>query len=308
MYKTIKNSRIIERFGKVIVTLLLLIFCIIQFSAIDWQQFKKIQLTQPLYFIFALILIIFNIAFEFLKWNLIVNKIKEVTSTSVRISSFFAGTATAFITPNLLGNFIGRIYYFERKYRGKIITHTLLSNGAQFISSMIGGIISILILGNKVKMLQSFPSLSFIFFLLVLLLIYFVFDKIFKSHKKLNRISLTLQDTTLLRTKFILLSLSRHLVFTSQYVCVLVSFGVNFDTEIYLYIFQIFFWSTLIPSIWIGKLFIRESVALYLLSTIISSGAIIICSAFLVWCMNQVFPALVSLIFIRKKNELHVTD
>jgi len=308
LYKTIKNSRIIERFGKVIVTLLLLIFCFIQFSAIDWQQFKKIQLTQPLYFIFALILIIFNIAFEFLKWNLIVNKVKVVTSTTVRISSFFAGTATAFITPNLLGNFIGRIYYFERKYRGKIITHTLLSNGAQFISSMIGGIISILILGNKVKMLQSFPSLSFIFFLLVLLLIYFVFDKIFKSHKKLNRISLTLQNTTLLRTKFILLSLSRHLVFTSQYVCVLVSFGVNFDTEIYLYIFQIFFWSTLIPSIWIGKLFIRESVALYLLSTIISSGAIIICSAFLVWCLNQVFPALVSLIFIRKKNELHVSD
>ena len=283
MYKTIKNSRIIERFGKVIVTLLLLIFCFIQFSAIDWQQFKKIQLTQPLYFIFALILIIFNIGFEFLKWNLIVNKVKVVTSTTVRISSFFAGTATAFITPNLLGNFIGRIYYFERKYRGKIITHTLLSNGAQFISSMIGGIISILILGNKVKMLQSFPSLLFIFFLLVLLLIYFVFDKIIKSHKKLNRIR-------------------------SQYVCVLVSFGVNFDTEIYLYIFQIFFWSTLIPSIWIGKLFIRESVALYLLSTIISSGAIIICSAFLVWCLNQVFPALVSLIFIRKKNELHVSD
>lgn len=308
MYKTIKNSRIIERFGKVIVTLLLLIFCFIQFSAIDWQQFKKIQLTQPLYFIFALILIIFNIAFEFLKWNLIVNKIKEVTSTTVRISSFFAGTATAFITPNLLGNFIGRIYYFESKYRGKIITHTLLSNGAQFISSMIGGTISILILGNKVKMLQSFPSLLFIFFLLVLLLIYFVFDKFFKSHKKLNRISLTLQNTTLLRTKFILLSLARHLVFTSQYVCVLVSFGVNFNTEIYLYIFQIFFWSTLIPSIWIGKLFIRESVALYLLSTIISSGAIIICSAFLVWCLNQVFPALVSLIFIRKKNVLHVSN
>ena len=308
MYKTIKNSRIIERFGKVIVTLLLLIFCFIQFSAVDWQQFKKIQLSQPLYFIVALILIIFNIAFEYLKWNLIVNKVKVVTSTKVRISSFFAGTATAFITPNLLGNFIGRIYYFERKHRGKIITHTLLSNGAQFISSMIGGIISILILGNKVKMLQSFPSLLFIFFLLVLLLIYFVFDKIFKSHKKLNRISLTLQNTTLLRTKFILLSLSRHLVFTSQYVCVLVSFGVNFDTEIYLYIFQIFFWSTLIPSIWIGKLFIRESVALYLLSTIISSGAIIICSAFLVWCLNQVFPALVSLIFIRKKNELHVSD
>lgn len=308
MYKTIKNSRIIERYGKVIVTVLLLIFCFIQFSAVDWQQFKKIQLLQPLYFIVALILIIFNIAFEYLKWNLIVNKVKGVTSTTIRISSFFAGTATAFITPNLLGNFIGRIYYFERKYRGKIITHTLLSNGAQFISSMIGGIISILIVGNKVKMIQSFPSLLFIFFLLVLLLIYFVFDKIFKSHKKLNRISLTLQNTTLLRTKFILLSLARHLVFTSQYVCVLVSFGVNFDTEIYLYIFQIFFWSTLIPSIWIGKLFIRESVALYLLSTIISSGAIIICSAFLVWCLNQVFPALVSLIFIRKKNELHVSD
>lgn len=286
----------------------MLLFCFIQFSGLDWQQFKKIQVTQPLYFIVALILIIFNIAFEYLKWNLIVNKVNEVMSTSIRISSFFAGTATAFITPNLLGNFIGRIYYFERKYRGKIITHTLLSNGAQFISSMIGGIISILLLGNKVKVLQFFPTQLFIVFLIVLLLIYFVFDKIFNHNKKLNRISLTLQNTRLLRTKFILLSLARHLVFTTQYVCVLVSFGVNFETEIYLYVFQIFFWSTLVPSIWIGKLFIRESVALYLLSTIISSGAIIISSAFIVWCLNQVLPALVSLIFIRKKNELHISD
>lgn len=286
----------------------MLLFCFIQFSGLDWQQLKKIQVTQPLYFIVALILIIFNIAFEYLKWNLIVNKVNEEMSTSIRISSFFAGTATAFITPNLLGNFIGRIYYFERKYRGKIITHTLLSNGAQFISSMIGGIISILLLGNKVKVLQFFPTQLFIVFLIVLLLIYFVFDKIFNHNKKLNRISLTLQNTTLLRTKFILLSLARHLIFTTQYVCVLVSFGVNFETEIYLYVFQIFFWSTLVPSIWIGKLFIRESVALYLLSTIISSGAIIISSAFIVWCLNQVLPALVSLIFIRKKNELHISD
>ena len=307
MYKTIKNSRIIERFGKVIVTVLLLIFCFIQFSDIDWQQFNKIQLTQPFYFIVALFLIVFNIAFEYFKWNLIVNKVEVQTPTSVRISSFFAGTATAFVTPNLLGNFIGRIYYFERKYRGKIITHTLLSNGAQFISSMFGGVISILFLGNKVKALQFFPSLLFLVFLVVLLLIYFVFDRVFKSPKKFKRIGLTLQNTTLLRTKFILLSFARHLVFTTQYVCVLISFGVNFDTEIYLYIFQIFFWSTLIPSVWIGKLFIRESVALYLLSTIISSGALIICSAFIVWCLNQVFPALVSLIFIRKKNELHVS-
>jgi hypothetical protein len=308
LYKTIKNSRIIERFGKVIVTLLLLIFCFIQFSDIDWQQFNKIQLTQPFYFIVALFLIVFNIAFEYFKWNLIVNKVQEQTPTSIRISSFFAGTATAFVTPNLLGNFIGRIYYFKRKYRGKIITHTLLSNGAQFISSMFGGVISILFLGNKVKALQFFPSLLFLFFLVVLLVIYFVFDRVFKSPKKFKRIGLTLQNTTLLRTKFILLSFARHLVFTTQYVCVLISFGVNFDTDIYLYIFQIFFWSTLIPSVWIGKLFIRESVALYLLSTIISSGAIIICSAFIVWCLNQVLPALVSLIFIRKKNELLVSN
>lgn len=308
MYKTIKNSRTIERFGKVIVALLLFIFCYLQFSTIDWKQFSKIQLTQPFYFILALILILFNFALEFFKWNLIVNKVLKETTTSVRASSFFAGTVTAFITPNLLGNFIGRIYYFDRKYRGEIITHTLLSNGAQFISSMIGGSISILLLGNKVKLLQSLPSLLFIISLLVLLIFYFVFEKIFKHNKKLNRIKLTLHNTSLLRTKFILLSLARLVVFTTQYVFVLVSFGVNFDTEIYLYIFQIFFWSTLIPSIWIGKLFIRESVALYLLSSIISSSAIIICSAFLVWCLNQVLPALVSLIFIRKKNELHVSN
>src|SRR5690606_39721246 len=60
-----------------------------------------------------------------------------------------------------------------------------------------------------------------------------------------------------------------------QYVLMLNVFGEDFHWNYFLYVSIIYFWSTLIPSFIWGKLFIRETVALVILSAVIPNTNII---------------------------------
>ena len=77
----------------------------------------------------------------------------------------------------------------------------------------------------------------------------------------------------------------------------------NFDT--FLWIWQIFLWTTLVPSLWFGKLIIRESIALLVLGSVGFGQVEILTSSILIWLVNLAFPALIS-IFICKQIQTEV--
>ena len=81
---------------------------------------------------------------EWLKWKTIVAS-KNI-SLRVRWHSFLSGMVSGVITPAYAGNFIGRMFYFDKKDRKEIILNTLVSNGAQFIISIVMGLIAFTIL------------------------------------------------------------------------------------------------------------------------------------------------------------------
>jgi hypothetical protein len=66
----------------------------------------------------------------------------------------------------------------------------------------------------------------------------------------------------------------------------------------------VFFWTTLIPSLWLGKLIIRESMALVILtSTSVGLGELeVLSSSILLWIINLAFPSLFSLFICRQKK------
>ncbi len=84
---------------------------------------------------------------EWLKWKTIVAS-KNI-SLRVRWHSFLSGMVSGVITPAYAGNFIGRMFYFDKKDRKEVILNTLVSNGAQFIISIVMGLISFTILYNN---------------------------------------------------------------------------------------------------------------------------------------------------------------
>jgi hypothetical protein len=147
-------------------------------------------------------------------------------------------------------------------------------------------------------------------FLVLLFLAYCFFERlnwsIIIKQKIFKKMAEVVRENSFFRTKVMTYSILRHVVFSVQFWLILYAFGqpVNFDTL--LWIWQIFLWTTLIPSLWFGKLVIRESVAIWVLGALGYNEIAVLASSVLLWLINLAFPALLGLIICTKKNTTHV--
>jgi hypothetical protein len=274
-----------------------------QLSKITSEQLSTISLTLPLWFLLAVLLVIPNQWFEFKKWRKIVSSFSTITPKSTLIKSYLAGNITGFVTPNLIGNFIGRMYFFERRYRPKIIVLTLLANGSQFLTSIYFGLLSITLFGFKPFQIPPlnpiYPTIS----ISTTLILYFTFERLLKHFPLLKKINIHLLDSFEIRFSLLLYSVLRYLIFSFQYFLIICSFGVSIDLKLIPIIWSIYFWSTLTPSLWFGKIVIRESISIWILGQYIENTGIILISSILLWCINQGIPAIIGFPFLKMQKK-----
>jgi hypothetical protein len=278
-----------------------------QLESIRAEDFENLRVLHPLFLVFSLGLVFLNWYLEWLKWRLNLSVLPQRESKLTQLKAFMAGIVTGFITPNMLGNFIGRLYYFQRRYRGSITLLTLYSNYTQFIASICFGCLSLFLL-QELPFVGSFRLVSNVILgiVLCLFLVYFFFQHLpipFVSKLKIQRKLFQLISVNkFYRWKLMLLSLTRHFVFTLQFFLVLNAFVDAMNWMTFIAIWQVFLWSTLLPSLWLGKLFIRESMAILVLCFIGLERLDVLVSSLVLWQMNLVLPALISLVFCRKKH------
>jgi hypothetical protein len=270
-----------------------------QLQKIDWKDLHAISMVQPISLVSALLLAFVNHYLEYRKWKATLSFLEESTQT---VQSYLAGVLTGFLTPSLLGNFIGRMYYYPRKKRTQIIVLTFLGNGAQFLASISFGLLAVALLGQEQLHIPRFNSGIALGVIALMLLIYFLFDKSpVPIQKWKTKIIPLLVGTEKLRFKILLFSLLRYLVFSMQYSLLFHAFGIPFSIDLVIWVWQIYFWSTLAPSLWLGKLFIRESIALWILLPIIGHPEIILLSSVSLWIINHGITALIALPFFKKQ-------
>ena len=90
------------------------------------------------------------------------------------------------------------------------------------------------------------------------------------------------------------------LVFILQFALLLIGFGAMFSHELIYSLFVLYLVSTLTPTLILGKLVVRETLALLILGTIIFNPVIILAASFSLWLINLGFPAVVGLYFFFK--------
>ena len=281
-----------------------------QLSKVELNHWKELELKKPLFALFSFSLVFLNWFLEWQKWKITLQTINTNTSNKVNFRAFMAGIATGLITPNMLGNFIGRIYYFKRKLRPSIILLTLTSNFSQFLASLVFGILSILLLREAPIEIELILIVLVLFPLtLFFIAAYFHFEKIkwtmFTSKSWYIRLVKLVKEHKHLRFQFFILSIVRHFVFTLQFWLLFNAFedAINLDT--FFWIWQIFLWTTIIPSLWFGKLVIRESIALLVLGSIGFGQVEILTTSVLLWIINLALPSLIS-IFICRKTQTEI--
>lgn len=284
------------------------------FNQLNKYNFQKTgfpRLEMPFYFILTILLAPVNIGSEYIKWKYTLNTIGTASTPTVRLRSFLSGFLTGFLTPNLLGNFIGRMFYFKRAFRPSIILLTLLSNAAQFIASILFGALGILWIGFPAVIPSEYISFVYLFCILsvlVAVILYFYAERLpisfLHRNKYIQKTAENLKNSPSLRWQFIAWSLFRHFVFSLQYYLLLKSFGLPVSFSWFASIWQVFLWTTLIPSVWFGKIGIRESVAVVLLTPLCNEPFYILSASVVLWIINQAFPSVAGIPFLTKKSNM----
>lgn len=297
----IKNKKSFVWAIKLLLTLVLAYFCFSRFGNIDGYHFKGINSLQPIYLLLMFILLPINYYLEWRKWKLILDKI-QITDKQTGYQSFFAGIVTGMFTPNMLGNFIGRMFYFQFKDRPKIVIYTLYNNLAQFLVTVAFGAVAMIFIGDKTLNLDV-PKVLVWVGLVLLVMVYFFGDKLlnilpFKNQRLIRLLNLV-NDYGKERYQVIFFSIFRYFVFSIQYFLVLMFFGAEFSIEMYLTIWILYLLSSLVPSFLFGKLGIRESISLVVFASFGMADYILVFTSLLVWIVNLLMPTIFGLIYCK---------
>lgn len=304
-----KNKKIIFILIKLSIVFGLFVLLYNQLSKVTVTDWKNINIIRYDFIIYSVLLVILNWGIEWIKWlqtiNLIELKDKKPILNVFR--SFMAGILTGLITPSMLGNFIGRLYYFERKDRPNIILGTLITNYSQFFASILFGVLSVFTLKETpwgINLNKSF----FLFIISILILIlsfYFLFEriklKLLTRKLSFHSFASLLEKNPLFRFKILFLSILRHFIFTLQFWLLFNVFEHAYNLDTFFWIWQIFLWTTLLPSLWFGKLIIRESMALIVLGSIGFGQVEILLTSILLWIINLAIPSLFSVFICKQK-------
>lgn len=274
-----------------------------QLRGVDVKKIKTIHIENSWFLVLAILLLIPNLWVAFQKWNLIIEKVDSSTSHKIRLQSFFAGVVTGFLTPNMLGNFLGRIYYFRRPNRILITTTTLFSNFTQFLSTLFIGIISWGLVETDLGLSHLKYWVFGVFFVSITL--FFFGEKILflVNNKNWAR---SFQDwmgrNKSIRYKLLMWSVIRLLIFTSQFSLMLACLGESLSVLMIGGILQVYLFMLFMPSLFLAKLGVKESISIFVLSSLGLDPFNILIASLSIWLLNNVLPSLFGVVICKEKR------
>jgi hypothetical protein len=232
---------------------------------------------------------------EYLKWKIITD-VNKLADTRINQNAFFAGILGSFLTPSIAGNFLGRIWYYPTALRWRISIHSSLANFSQTLIAICIGFLFLVI-----SPLQDRIAVMYWIMITSALLLVYLFCK--QLLVKLPWQKIRLIGTTLLsvkiRSQFLTLSLTRYMVMVAQYCVALLFFGAALNLEYLEPISLVFLFVTITPSLFFGKIIVRESIALTTFSLYALPLDEVFFASLLIWVLSIFIPALLALTFLK---------
>ena len=282
-----------------------------------YQFFSHIKLSPAQY---GLLVLVFSMMFlnwflEIQKWRLLIKPLEPLT-LGAAFTGVFAGITVSSFTPNRTGEYVGRVFVLKRNNRWQAVILTMAGSIGQITSTFIAGIIALLFFIPRVQLLNGmdlYLQLLAIALLCVLLIAYFriahvhalfVRIKFLRRIMKYLSVVKTLQPSVMF--KVLIYSLSRHLVFSTQFFLLLYIFemplsygvGLMLSSVVYLMI-------SVVPTIALTEIGVRGAVSIFVFSlffqnTVADMELIVITAGFLLWLINLVMPAIIGALLINR--------
>lgn len=298
-------------------------------DADNWQSFKdtvtsRLNSTSFRFQVFIVLLLMpVNWGIESYKWRMLIAYVERITFKHAMLS-VFTGITMSLFTPNRIGEFFARLLTLKKAPLMKGAFLTITGSISQLLTTLLFGMLALCIF------IPSYYSLSetrnYLIWLLVcitcgfagitMVMMYLRVPGIYRlttvfvkpGWEKIRgylRVIRRLKRRLLL--KVLLLSISRYLVFSTQFFLMLLAFGLPIDWfNAFILISMTYFTMTAIPTIALVDLGIRGSVSIYFLglyfSGVAGASVSILAATTAVWIVNMALPAIIGLIFIYRIN------
>jgi len=288
-------------------------------SILEYQGLLKIYFKSSQFvwlFILVVLLMPINWFLEAAKWRYIVST-KEQISFALAVKAIFAGASVSALSPNRIGDFLGRVFVLKKTsfLQGAFIT--LIGSFAQTLISLIIGFMAFAyleyydpnVVNTNSIFLLSIPALL----ILILIFVYFkisILSRIIPQSWKKTRtyVEILSQYRFPQLTTVFIYSFIRYLVFSTQFVLMLWAVGIHFAIfHLYIIVFTIFFVNMFRPSVAIVEFAIRGAVSVTVMDMyyafFLDKGPAehtnIIIASTLIWLVNIILPAIIGLFFIK---------
>ncbi len=264
----------------------------------------------------SFLLMFLNWGLEARKWQVAISKLQSI-SIWQSLKAIFTGTTLASFTPNRTGEYVGRILYIEEGKRIKAISVTIMCSMAQLQVTLYTGLAALLsiqqVLATKLETERFFFLANRFLIILaalgavLLTLIYFRLGWFFKRlhrwkwlQRFIGYVEIVEEFNATILLRILSLSVCRYLVFVLQYYLVFHLFQVELSwSECLVAISILFLLLAVIPSFtFLTDLGIRWKAGIEIVSIFSSNTIGIFATAFTVWVLNLIIPALIGSLLI----------
>lgn len=295
--QTAKYIRYAKWFIALVSLCYLIVSFYVKFNHLNFTFIKQISIgTLFLNILPLFILMGLNWFIESYKWKLALKNIQSISIASA-IKSVLSGISTGIFTPNRVGEFIGKIYFLEKKNRIKGISINIIVSFSQLLITLLVGCI-------------TYFSWNEIFFIPLLVATYLsllyspkIINFFLKHFKKLEKYIIPTFTTTQISVLYFL-SLLRYFTFCIQYYFALNLFGLNLGLiQSIKLISSYFLYLAAIPTFAWSEIGVRGAIAVKLFEPFSNNPIQVITASSLIWLVNIACPALLGLFFIIKEND-----
>lgn len=280
----------------------------------SWQHIKEAFGSSQIFYLVATIcLMVVNWGLEAYKWQLAVTKVQPISFIRA-FKAVFSGVSFSVTTPNRVGEYFGRILYMEDGNKIKGISITIVGSISQLITTILMGFLGLFFFRNNLIAADILSPIwvQAIFYgtgigLIILTLFYFRLSWIVKIIDKLpafRRYSWVIEaleqfNATLL-LRFLSISISRFLIFITQYYLLFRLFGVDVNIwQTWMGISVMFLVMAVIPTIALfTDLGLRSELSIKLMGLFSTNHLGISLTSIGIWLINLVIPAIIGSLFI----------
>ncbi|MFP9116523.1 hypothetical protein ACLI08_01925 [Flavobacterium sp. RNTU_13] len=246
-----------------------------------------------------LFLTVMNRFLEVLKWQALSGMLRPI-SLGKSAAQVLAAVTAAIFTPNGLGEYAAKAFYYKKEEAGQVVFLNLICNGVQMIIAVVAGLSGLVVFNFMYNILPS----SLLFLILaaigVLVAVVFASRKITIKGYSIQRLIEKIQELPkTVHRRNMVYALLRYLCIVLQHYLLFILFNVAVPAYIMLpAIAGIYFLGSSLPNFTFIDFAVRGSVAVFFFGKIGVDEWIVVLAATLQWMLNIVLPVIAGSYFV----------